>query len=342
MKALVLEAPGEEPVLTVLDVPDPRVGPGEVLVRIAACGLCHHDISIMRGLLRRGVKPGLSLGHEISGTVVDVGEKVNNLKIGSRVAARLTASCGQCLTCLKGDRYRCTYGSGIGHGIDGGLQEMITLNEQDLMLIPDSVDLRKACLLACPIGVALKGLRDAVRIVPGERIVVTGAGGGLGVHVAQIAEALGGKVLAVTTSPDKAIRLESFGLDGVFLADELDFSEFVLASTSDIGAEVVVNIVGSDMFHSSLASLSQRGRMLVLGEVTGKPVNISLAELLFRNAVVIGSTGAELEHMSLAMNMIDSGQLEAIVSQTFLLKDTQDAYKLMVEKDTFGRVVVTP
>ena len=124
MKALVLEAPGDEPSLALRDVAVPTAGPHDVLVEVAACGLCHHDVAVMRGLLRRGVKQGIILGHEISGRVVEIGDSVSSVEVGDGVVSTLTTFCGECQRCLHGMEYRCLHGRGVGHSIDGGFAQV--------------------------------------------------------------------------------------------------------------------------------------------------------------------------------------------------------------------------
>ena len=342
MKALVLEAPGNQPSLVIREVEVPSLGPHDVLVQVAACGLCHHDIAVMEGVLRRGVKPRIILGHEISGRVAEIGTSVASVKAGARVTSTLTTFCGRCQRCLAGKEYRCPQGQGIGHAIDGGFAEFVKLPEGSMVSIPDNVDLVKASILGCPMGVALQAIRDVAKVSTGETVLVTGAGGGLGVHAVQIAAMVGARVLAVTTSPDKVGPLERLDCAQVILADELDFSKVALALTEDNGVDVVVNTVGSAVFRSSLASLAQFGRMALLGEITGDRVSANLAEVLFRDATIAGSTGAGRRHISDAANMVSAGTLRPVVTQEFALEDAGTAYRLMRARKTFGRVVLVP
>ena len=342
MKALVLEAPGEEPSLAVREVPVPDPGPHDVLVKVAACGLCHHDVAVMQGLLRRGVKPQIVLGHEISGRVSDVGNAVTSVKPGDGVTSTLTTFCGQCARCLQGREYRCYRAQGIGHAIDGGFAQFIKLPEASLVPTHEGVDLEEAAIFACPMGVALQALQDVAEIQPGEMVLVTGSGGGLGVHAIQIASALGARVLAATTSPHKVEPLERLGIGEVILADELDFSEFALALTEEQGVDVVVNTVGSAVFRPSLKSLAQFGRMVLLGEVAGDRVSLNPAEILFRDATIIGCTGAGRRHITQVAQMVRSGLIRPVISQRFTLEEAATAYRLMREKRTFGRVVLVP
>ena len=187
MRALLVESTGDPPRLAVVDVPEPSPGPGEVLVRVAACGFCHHDRAVMAGVLRRGVRPGVVLGHEISGVVEEAGTGVLGVRPGDRVASLLTNACGACDRCRNGREHRCRNGEGIGHGRDGGFAEYIALSQHSLVPVPDGLDLVQASLLACPMGVALDAVESIAAAQAGETAVVTGAGGGLGVHAVQAA-----------------------------------------------------------------------------------------------------------------------------------------------------------
>lgn len=343
MKALVLNTDGETPALEERDIPTPRLRDVDVLIQVAACGVCHHDLAVLDGTLRRGVKPDVVLGHEISGVIIEMGDAVSTVRLGDRVVAALTDFCGECGRCMRGQEYRCIRGRGFGHALDGGFAQLVRLPERSAIAIPDSLDIVAACALACPIGVALNAVEGAARLQAGETAVVVGAGGGLGVHLAQAASAIGVRAIAVTGSASKVERLEA--LDGVevILADsELDFSEIALALTDDEGADVVFNPVGSALFRSCLASAAQFGRIVALGEISGKPVRFNLAELLFRDASVIGATGASLRHIRRAIDMADSGGITPIVSQQYAFAEAADAFDAMRDASAFGRIALIP
>ena len=342
MKALVVESPGENPSLAVREVETPSPGPDDVLVEVAACGLCHHDIAVMGGVLRRGLKPGVILGHEISGRVAETGDTVTSVCVGDRVTSTLTTFCGRCDRCLDGREYRCLSSRGIGHAVDGGFARFVSLPASSLVQVPDEIGLEEASVLACPMGVALQALSDVARVQPGETALIVGAGGGLGVHSFILAAALGARAIAVTTSADKVEPLERLQAGEVLLADELDFLEFALALTEDEGVDMVVNTVGSAVFEASVRSLAQFGRMLLLGEVAGGRATMNLAELLFRDASVLSSTGAGRRHIVEVAGMVSSGTVRPVVSQRFPLEEAGEAYRLMRDRKTFGRVVLVP
>ena len=343
MKALVLEEAGETPRLVIEERELPTLGPQDVLVKVHACGVCYHDVLVMQGVLRRGVKERVVLGHEISGTVAQIGEEVVGFQESDLVASIFTEPCGYCDQCLRGMEQRCVRGRGIGHRIDGGFAEYVKLHQNALVGLSPGTDLDTACIYGCPIGVAYNAIKDVAQLKAGERALVTGSGGGLGVHSIQIARALGATVFAVTTSPEKIDRLQELGADEVFLAEEeLDFSELVMALTEDEGVNVAVENVAGVTFHSSLRSLSQFGRMVIVGAIGPGTIELSPAELIFRDAHVMGTGGATRQQLRDVAALVEQGQIRPVVSQTYSLEQAVEAYRAMLERQTFGRVALKP
>ncbi len=324
--------------------PVPTPGPGEVLLRVNACGFCHHDLLVMSGTLRRGVAERITLGHEIAGTVVAASQDVASVQVGDRVVSLLTAACGQCARCRAGREHRCTVGDGIGHGRDGGFAEYVALPASALVPAPGGIPDEEAALLACPVGVALNGVESA-GVTSGEAVVVTGAGGGLGVHAVQLAAMRGAQVVAITTSPEKAAALESLGAFVVIDASEsLEFAEVVMALTDDAGADVVIDTVGSPLWPATLRCLGQYGRLALLGDVSGEAAHLRLAEVIFRDAQILGVSGVSLVLLQQAVNLAASGQLRPVVSQTLPLtaEGAMEAWRLVSERRALGRVVLIP
>ena len=343
MKALVLNSAGATARLEQREISTPVPGKGHVLVQVAACGICHHDVAVVDGTLRRGVKPDVILGHEVSGIVAETGKDVESVRPGDRVVAALTAFCGECVRCAAGNEYRCLRGRGFGHALDGGFAQYASLPHTSVIPIPDSIELVQAALLACPIGVAVNAVEQAARLQPDETALVVGAGGGLGVHLAQVAAAMGARVLAVTSSMEKLDALDALsGVETILADGELDFAEIVLALTEDRGVDVVFNPVGSAVFNSCVASLAQFGRMVILGEIAGRAARFSLAELLFRDATIVGSTGAQLHHIQRAGDLVASGRIKPIVSRQFSFEDVEEAIEQMRSASTFARIALIP
>ena len=341
MKAVVLEKPGSPSglQLTEMDVPD--LGPRDVLVKVGACGVCYHDVVVMRGVLRRGIKSRPVMGHEIAGEVVDVGPNVESLARGDRVASILTECCGYCPRCLAGNEHRCLNGHGIGHSVDGGYAEDVRLHELSLRPVPDEVPFEQAAVCACPIGVALRAIRGLARPQVGETALVTGATGGLGVHSLQIAKLTGARVFAVTGSPEKVERLRELGPDEVILSPELDFHWEVLALTDEKGVEVVLDTVGSATFDATFQCLAQYGRMVLMGEIAGKEISINPASLLFKDARLMGSSGVGKRELDDALQLVRRGQVKPVVT-AFSLNEAPKVHQMLLDRQLFGRAVLVP
>ena len=346
MRALMLEEPGTPPNLSVVDLPIPRPGPGEVLVRVAACGFCHHDLLVMNGTLRRGVRPGTVLGHEVAGVVEDMGEGVTLARPGERVVSLLTNACGHCDRCHSGREHRCRNGEGIGHGRHGGFAEYVVLSQHSVVPLPDALDLAEACLLACPAGVALQGI-SAVDVAEGETVVVVGAGGGLGVHAVQLAKAMGARTIAVTSTSGKATVLYRHGADEVIEAagpdSGLDFWEVVMALTQDSGADVVIDTVGSPTLRSSVRSVGQYGRLLLLGEVGGEGnLRGLIPEIVFRDTRLVGSSGVSRATVERVVAIAAEGKVAPVLQQLLTLEEAERAMEMLTERAVLGRLALIP
>lgn len=339
---MMLQNTGTPPHLSVADLPVPAPGPGEALVRVAACGFCHHDRLVMAGVLRRGVRPGVVLGHEIAGVVEAVGEGVRRVSPGDRVVSLLTNACGHCDRCLSGREHRCRNGEGIGHGRNGGFAEYAAISEHSLAPLPDALELTAAALLACPAGVALQAL-SAVEASAGETVVVTGAGGGLGVHAVQLAASLGARTLAVTSSPQKAQALAGYGADEVIETGDLDFAEIVMALTADEGTDVVIDTVGAATLRSSVRSLAQYGRLALLGEVGGEgSLQGVIPEIVFRDARITGVSGVSRNTLERAAALAGDGRLKPALQEVMPLEEAGRAFNLVSSRAVLGRVALAP
>ena len=342
MRALFLQQTGDPPILEVRDVPIPKPAPHQVLVRVTACGFCHHDRSVMAGILRRGVAPNVVLGHEISGVVEEIGDQVRSLHPRDHVASILTEACGRCDRCKTGREHRCRNGHGIGHGRDGGFAEYVVLTEQSLVKLPEGSDTVSSAILACPLGVALQAVQVTAKVEPKETVVVTGAGGGLGSHAVQAAAIMGANVLAVTSSPEKEPALLGLGASQVLVKSEMDFADLVMALTEDKGADVVIDPVGSTLFPSTLRSLAQYGRLVFLGEIAGENITFNPVEVIFRDATIMGTSGVSKASIEQAASMVLKKYIRPVIDLELPLEEAIYGYRLITERKSTGRIILRP
>lgn len=300
MRAVVLTAPGE---LTVAEVDCPEPGSGEVLVKVAACGVCGHDQADRTGLLTLPL-PAV-LGHEIAGTVVAGGTR---FAAGDRVAAKQFGTCGRCEPCASGDELRCPQ----REFLYGGFAEYAVVPESALLPVPPGVPLAEAAVVACAVGTGLQALRRVARVKPGETVLVTGAGGGLGLHAVQVAAALGARVLALTGSPDKAAQLGNAAQ--VVLAGDTAGQD-ILDATDGRGADVVLDNTGhQSVFRQAFRALAHAGRYVLTGQVSGEPIRVHPAFVFEKEAVITGSGSTLIRTFADAMALVAEGRVRPVVT----------------------------
>jgi acryloyl-coenzyme A reductase len=342
MKAVLLERFGGPDVLEVRDVEVPRPGPGEVLVRTRACGVCYHDVLSRAGLMRRDMKVPVILGHEVAGEVAEVGAGVTWLGEGDRVASTQRRSvCGRCRYCRTGGETMCSDRRFLGHEVDGGYAEYVVIGADNLAKIPTDIPFGEAAVMACAIGTGLNAIREVARVRAGETVLVTGAGGGLGVHAVQLARLSGARALAVTTSEEKVDRLRELGADEVIPATEGRFADDVRAVTSGEGTDVVIDNVGGKVFDEVRRSLARRGRLVMVGEVSSDFVRVNLAQLFLHGLELRSAVSTTQRQLEDVVALVGQGRIRPIVGQAVPLAEAAAAHQALEARRPFGRVVLT-
>jgi D-arabinose 1-dehydrogenase-like Zn-dependent alcohol dehydrogenase len=345
MKAIVVRQPGGIEAMRLEDVPDPTPGPKDVVIAVAACGVCFHDVVTRNGTLKAGVKMPCILGHEIAGTVAAVGRDVRGFKPGDRVAtAQRYHICGACRYCRSGRETVCPERKFLGdYGLVGGYGEYVAVEDDNVALVPDGVSLEHASIVACTIGTILNAIREVGRLQPGERALVTGAGGGLGMHAIQLARLAGAHVVAVTTSPEKADEIRALGAHAVIVAARGgDFSGAVKAATGGDGVDVAIDNVGSPVFDAVRRSIAVGGRWLLIGQLTGQFVPFNPAQLFLKNVSLLSATSTTRQQLIDCLALVARGQIKPIVSRSLPLERAAEAHVMVESGRALGRIVLQP
>jgi D-arabinose 1-dehydrogenase-like Zn-dependent alcohol dehydrogenase len=336
MHAIALREFGGPETLVPVEVDPPRPAAGEVILRTRACGVCYLDTIVRQGMRSRARLPAI-LGHEIAGEVVEVGSGVTMLRTGDHAITTAFASCGRCIRCRTGRAYYCPEAVAIGIERWGGYAEFVAVSESSAYPVPPSIPWSEAAAIACPIGTALDACRKA-RLQPGETALVTGAGGGLGLHAIQAARVHGARVLAVTSSPGKAGALRDAGADEVLVAPDLQFARTVRDLTGG-GAQVVIENVGSPIFEQSFRSLATNGRMVFIGELTGQAISLNAAFFVLKDLTLCGATAATREALPEAVELVRLGRITPRV-QVFPVGEAARVHRLIAERQVTGRAVL--
>lgn len=345
MKAMVVHAPGGIEVMTIERIPDPTPGPKDVVIKVDACGVCFHDIVTRNGTLKAGVEMPCILGHEISGTVVAVGRDVKSFRPDDRVATvQRYHICGACRHCRNGRETLCPDRKFTGDfGLVGGYAEYVAIEDDNVALVPDGVALQDASIVACAIGTILNAIREVGRLAPGEYALVTGAGGGLGMHAVQLARLAGAHVVAQTTSADKAEQIRALGAHEVIVHGRgEDFSAAVREATGGQGVDVAIDNVGSQLFDPIRRSMGIGGRWIMIGQLTGQFVPFNPAQLFLKNVSMLSATSTTRRQLEDCLALVARGAVKPIISLALPLERAAEAHALIEAGKAAGRIVLRP
>ncbi|WLS04814.1 alcohol dehydrogenase catalytic domain-containing protein [Shinella oryzae] len=342
MRAVKLRSFGEPDVLTCEEVVVPPVGWGEVLVKIACCGVCHLDLILRSGLRSRVALPRV-LGHELAGEVVSVGAGVDAFAAGDRVTVFNFQACLECEDCLRGHPSLCRFSKGdIGQTRDGGYAEYAVLLASNLVKIPQGLAMEAACFAACVYGPPYKAILQVGNLQAGQTVVITGASGGLGLAAIQIVNALGGRSIAVTSSAAKAELLKSKGASDVIVSEDGAFGDDVRRLTDGRGVDLVVELVGSPTFAGTLRSLAPGGRCALIGELHGKPVSINLGLLIIKEFRIEGVQSASRDEVREILDFMKKHDLTPEIWRRLTLEEAALAHLQLQAREAIGRVLLIP
>jgi acryloyl-coenzyme A reductase len=345
VRAVVVRRTGGTEVLRLEELERPTPGERDVLIRVAACGVCTLDVVTRNGTYRQQVELPIIPGHEIAGTAVAVGPGVKRFRAGDRVASTQRYHiCGACRFCRGGHETLCAERRFLGQqGLVGGYAEYVCVEEDNLALVPPGVSDEQAAIAACAIGTTLNAVRDVGRVAIGERVLVTGAGGGLGVHAVQMARLAGGWVIAQTTSRDKAQLLSEIGAHEVLVtARGEDFAERVRALTGGDGVDVLIDNVGTLLFTPMRRSLAVNGRWILVGQLTGDFVQFNPAQLFLRNQSMHSVHSTSRAQLEDTLALIARGAIRPVISGVHELREIAAVHSRMERGSVPGRIVVRP
>lgn len=341
MKAVVLREYGGPEMLEFRTMPDPTPGPGEVLLRVQACGVCYHDLIARRGDI--GTAMPSILGHEVVGEVIDLGTGVTGWKVGDRAATLQRMSCGDCVHCNQNRNSLCKNDRRFfGEEIDGGYATLMTAPILGLCHVPDSLSSPDAATVCCTTGTAVHVCRTRGRVRAGEVVLITGASGGVGLQAVQLCTHDGAKVIAVTSSPNKVSALHAAGAWEVIVAPELRFANDVKRITNGEGVNVALEIVGSTTFSQTLKCMAPGGRVVVVGNLNTGGFELNPGLVIVKELEIIGAYATTRDELDTALALTAAGHVKSSVSEVVPLAEAASVHARLEKRQISGRVVLVP
>ncbi len=336
MRAVVITAYGGS--LSAATRPVPRPGPGEVLVRVRASGLCSTDIHLLSGRQPLGELPRI-VGHELAGDVIELGEGVSQWRAGDRVTAAIDVTCGVCRHCLAGDTQLCRAMKRIGFERDGGHADYVAVPAANLVAVPAGISYEAAAILPDAVACMYHSLIHQGGVGIGQRVLILGVGG-LGIHGVQIARSAGAEVLATSRQPQRLELAERYGAVGVNTAKE-SLKDVVADFTGGEGVDVVADNIGTrESVLQGLSVLRPGGKFLVVAYLD-ESFEVPSIPLFKTEQQIIGCRGSTRQDLIDVVRLVAGGQLTPVLGASYALDDIAGAVARLESGDLVGRIWLT-
>ena len=331
MKAMLCRAYGPPETMTLDDLPPLKAGPGQVVISVKACGVNFPDVLMIQNKYQ--FKPSLPFapGGEVAGTIKEVGEGVESLKVGDRVAAAIRA---------------------------GGFAEEALADARRCIPIPESLGYELAACFMVAYGTSFHALKDRARLKPGETLVVLGASGGVGIAAVELGAAMGARVIAGASAPERVDFAKTRGAGDGFVYPAVPLSkdqqkamaDEIKRLTGGAGADVLFDPVGDDYSEPALRAMAWRGRYLVVGFAAGKIAHMPLNLVLLKGCDILGVSWSAasardpkglVADLNLLAGWIAEGKLKPHISATYKLEHACEAVRVLMDRKARGKIVVT-
>lgn len=345
MKALYISEHGSPDVLTYGDLPEPDIGPNEIKVRVRACAINRVDVFTRLGV--RGTRLGLDqphiLGGDAAGDVVEVGHEVTRVRVKDRVVINPKITCNQCQFCIAGEDELCTSPRMLGSTTNGSYAELVKAPAINAIRLPDSLSYDQAAALPTVFMPSWNILVRRAQLRPSETALILSASSGVGTAAIQIAKkVLGARVIATTSTNEKADKARALGADEVIVYSLEDIEKSVRALTDGRGVDVVLDHVGADFWPAASRSLAPGGRYGICGVTTGYKSELQMGLLFLRNQTVFGVFMGRKDDLRQIVDLAGKGVIRSVIHDSFPLSDAAVAHKLLESQGFFGKLILNP
>ncbi len=341
MKAALIEAHGDSSNIAIKEVPIPKIGDNDVLIKVKYCSLNRLDIFVRKGSPALKIPLPHVSGSDFVGVIEKTGNNVINVSVGDWVVVNAVWYCNRCERCLQGEQSLCDEFKMIGEHLWGGFAQFAKVPARNVMKIPDYVDPKAVATLGLTTLTAWRMLKSKAKLKPGDVVVIPGAGGGLSTSAIQISKLLGATVIAITSTERKEKHVKSLGADYVInYKSNPEWAKEVKKITGGKGADIVFESVGEATWKQSLRSLKKGGKLVTAGATTGFNGQTNIGAIFWFQLEILGSTMANMQEFREAMSLIFTGKIKPIIDRIYPLEKLAEAEDYLDEGNHIGKILI--
>ena len=341
MRAAIFSEFGGPDVIEIREVPIPEPGPGEVRIQVGAAAMNHLDLWVRRGLPIQTTMPHIG-GSDLAGEVDAVGPGADSVPLGTRVVVDPSLGYQWYEGQGRGKAFHEAPFRLIGEHTQGGFAEYAVVPSDNLLEVPDGVSFVDAAAAGLVFTTAWRALVTRAQVQAGERVLITGASGGVGTAAIQVAERAGARVYAVTSGPEKVHLAQQLGAHVVYDRHKVDFSREVWRDTRKEGVHVVFDTVGEMGWQQCLMALAPCGRLVTSGATTGSRGVTEIRRVFWKQLSIMGSTMGTPAEFRRVMRLVFGGSLQPMIHQVMPVEDAGLAHRILEDGKVFGKVVLEP
>lgn len=328
--------------IAIEEKPMPVPGPTDVLVKVAACGLCHTDLTYLHGNPTPKAPP-IILGHEPSGVVVDVGSQVQNVERGQNVVVSSLIPCLSCAQCRSGHENLCTNAIIPGASQDGAFAEYMVSPATGVYPLPAGLRLEESCIISDAVCTAYHAIYQIANVRPGDTVAVFGASGGVGLLCVRFASLIGASVIGIGRNKQKLNIAREFGASEVISVEEVDKLDKTIKRITGGGVDIAIDATGvPHMIESACRSTRPGGKIVIVG-FSFQEIRLEINRLMWLELNVLGSKNFNPTDIPKVFGLVEKGSvnLEKMISHRFKLEQINEAYQTL-ERGEMLRGIVVP
>lgn len=345
MRAALIREHGSFDKVRVETIERPKLeAPDDVIIRVRACALNRLDLFVRKGISGPGLRPihlPRITGVDIAGEIAAVGSAVKDWHVADRVVIYSSLSCGKCSACQQGEDSMCPHYKIFGEDTDGGLAEYCRVAARQLEPLPKDVSFIEAAAMPAAYTTAWRGFKVA-KLSPTDRVLVLGAGGGVGSAAVLLARRVGAYIFAVTSGAEKVKQLYAIGANHVIDREHEEFETVVKIMTQGHGVDIIVNPVGGATWRSAIRSLAMGGRMTICGATIGDTPEISIREIYQSHRQVLGAPMGSRQDFREVLDLLARAEIKPAIGAVMPLEQISEAHRRLEQGEVFGKLVIEP